>query len=1070
MMMMAYCFSEYLPIVGIVHITDRHGDIVDEIPMSTASPILGLEWDKDGENLAILQEGNGIVPLWNLPKKSLSPVETSLRDPTFLCWSKTGPQLAIGTAKGSLLIYHKGRKQKIPLVGKHSKAINCGTWSMKGNKLVLGSEDRTITISNENGDTLLHTEMKLVPVQANFVSSTKLFYGGTASSSAQLQLLEENDNVVSVNLSGRSLYLYNILNDKDDPLELIFERKYGDIISHSWVSDELLLVGFSEGYLAAQSVAPHEIGREKFCTRFHKSRMTTVAYNPHMQRAAAAGDDGVIIVDTRDFTEVKADFISTYDLEEGRVTSLAWSPDGQILTIGTSAGNVYNFLAKMAVLYAHCRSNVAYLSSLREIAIVDTVKRGRPIDVTVELEPSLLALGPKHVAAGMNQLVYYHSIADSSSSEGSSSSFVQKKEYVGKVFEVQLNSKYAAVLTDTKAMLHSIEPSSSNESRTFPSREEGSFSKVTCIALTEDFLFYGTEAGSVEVFSLSEWELLSGAELRLNKPIKKLYPNLNGTRVVVVDSSTQSFLFNPVTGGGVNQSIAQFEDAPSSVQTVIWDQDEKNVIMMFDGKCVHTFIYIQNSIKGTLLTKLGPVVISSEGEISLTPDKIELNPGNVPILSTGGMLTCQTVAGSLSSILHPFFLELDPPSRSKQQSRSRDDELSTKKDKKLLANKFCQAIALLKLNAAWEVALELDRRQFWLALSHRAMELMNIELASRVFRQLGDAGMVMALQECMYVEDRNLLAGHIQLLFGNYTAAQEFFLNSSRPTVALDMRRDLLQWDKALTLSQVLSPPQVPDICIRYGQQLEFRDDADSALKMFEDALAAQDEHGVGTCPQALVPVAMMGVARCTLRLGNIRQGIRLANELDDKQLFIDCAGILEGIKQYSDAASMFLKGQQYERAAELYIKHLIKADNTRISEAAVIMAKVTNDNLNSSFAKVCIAAKRFDDALKAYQRANDIDKVRRLQRHATTATITIYHLSSLSAAISQSILIMPLLMSLPSGGRAEAKTHGPSAASLRSSEGVRIISRRAVRGGLLSGDQRLQRSYRVPSAGQQVG
>lgn len=53
---------------------------------------------------------------------------------------------------------------------------------------------------------------------------------------------------------------------------------------------------------------------------------------------------------------------------------------------------------------------------------------------------------------------------------------------------------------------------------------------------------------------------------------------------------------------------------------------------------------------------------------------------------------------------------------------------------------------LLKLEAAWEVALELDRRQFWLALSGKAMEMMNIELAMRVYRQLGDAGMVMALQ------------------------------------------------------------------------------------------------------------------------------------------------------------------------------------------------------------------------------------------------------------------------------------------------------------------------------------
>ena len=38
------------------------------------------------------------------------------------------------------------------------------------------------------------------------------------------------------------------------------------------------------------------------------------------------------------------------------------------------------------------------------------------------------------------------------------------------------------------------------------------------------------------------------------------------------------------------------------------------------------------------------------------------------------------------------------------------------------------------------------------------------------------------------------------------------------------------------------------------------------------------------------------------------RQGIRLANEIDDKQLFIDSGDILEQQKQYSEAASMFIK------------------------------------------------------------------------------------------------------------------------------------------------------------------
>jgi WD repeat-containing protein 19 len=442
--------------------------------------------------------------------------------------------------------------------------------------------------------------------------------------------------------------------------------------------------------------------------------------------------------------------------------------------------------------------------------------------------------------------------------------------------------------------------------------------------------------------------------------------------VVVVDAANQSFLFNPVTGGGVNQSITQFDQAPTNIVSVMWDFEEKNVIMFCDGRYIHSFIYVPVSIKGALVIKLGPVVVSNTGEVNLTPDKIELNPGNVPILSSAGVLTCQTVAGSPSSIVHPFFRDLED---AKASPNSRPDE-GRSKDKKFLVNKFCQALALLKLSAAWEVALELDKRQFWLALSGKAMELMNIELACRVYRQLGDAGMVMALQECRNIEDKNLLAGQISLLFCDYQRAQDLFLVSSRPSAALDMRRDLLQWDQALALAQVLSAPQIPDICVQYGQQLEFRDDSTAALKMFEDALNAQDAEGHSICPEALVPQGMMGVARCNLRLGNIRQGIRLANELDDKQLFVDCGSILEQQKQYSEAASMYMKGLQYEKAALIYTKYLIKNDKARISEAAVIMEKVDNDNLNSAFAKACAAAGRFEDALRAYERAKDIDKV----------------------------------------------------------------------------------------------
>jgi WD repeat-containing protein 19 len=1008
--------------------------------MQTQAPILSLQWDKDGEYLAILQEGNGVVPLWSLSNRRVVPLETNLRDPTFLSWSKTGPQLAIGTAKGSLLIYNKTRKQKIPVVGKHSKMITCGSWSKTGNKLVLGSDDRTLTISNENGDTLLHTEIKHVPLETHFTYN---------KSSAALKGTND-DNVVSANLNGKSLLLYNIMDDKEDPMELTFAAgdngrgcKYGDVVSHHWFEEGLLLVGFSGGYLLSVSTNAHDLGEEKYARRFHPHNLSSFAYNPQLQRAATAGDDGVRVIDTRDFTESKGDFIATEDLENGRVSSLAWSPDGQILTIGTASGNVYNFLAKMAVLYASYRTSVAYLSSLREVAVVDTVRRGRPIDVTVKLEPSLLALGSNHVAAGMNNRVYYHRLSDTHQDAQP----INEQEYVGVVKEVQMNGTFAAILTDSKAMLHPIEnsPTAQSQTRTFPSREEGSFAKVTCIALTDDFLYYGTEAGTVEVFFLSEWTLLSGAELRLDNPIKRLYPNSSGTRVVVVDSANQCFLFNPVTGGGVNQSITHFEQAPTNVVSVMWDHEEKNVIMFYDGKYIHSFIYVPVSIKGSMVIKLGPVVVSSGGEVNLTPDKIELNPGNIPILSNAGALTCQTVAGSPSSIVHPFFrdiAETSNPRGANGSSRNRNGEGDGRKDKKFLVNKFCQALALLKLSAAWEVALELDKRQFWLALSGKAMELMNVELACRVYRQLGDAGMVMALQDCLNIEDKNLLAGQISLLFCDYQRAQELFLASSRPSAALDMRRDLLQWDQALALAQVLSAPQVPEICIQYGQQLEFRDDSAGALRMFEDAISAHDSEGHNLCPEHLVSLAMMGIARCNLRQGNIPRGIRLANELDDKQLFVDCGGILEGQKQYSEAASMYLKGLQYEKAALIYTKYLIKNDAGRISEAAVIMQKVDNDNLNSAFAKACVAAKRYEDALRAFERAKDVDKVR-----GSSRCLLLMRLLCRCCCCSATMRTFPFLIRghqqrcnlfsdthttfFCTGGGAEAAFPRPSAASL---------------------------------------
>lgn len=60
------------------------------------------------------------------------------------------------------------------------------------------------------------------------------------------------------------------------------------------------------------------------------------------------------------------------------------------------------------------------------------------------------------------------------------------------------------------------------------------------------------------------------------------------------------------------------------------------------------------------------------------------------------------------------------------------------------------------------------------------------------------------------------------MFLNDYDRAQQWFLSSNYPKAALEMRRDLLQWDQALLLSKKIAPDQIPYLSREYAQQLEF--------------------------------------------------------------------------------------------------------------------------------------------------------------------------------------------------------------------------------------------------------
>jgi hypothetical protein len=79
-----------------------------------------------------------------------------------------------------------------------------------------------------------------------------------------------------------------------------------------------------------------------FCVSLPAS-LVDMVYNQQLNRLATCGDDGVHIVDMADWKELKSEH-KEFTREEGDAERMEWTKDGQILSVATSGGYVFNFL------------------------------------------------------------------------------------------------------------------------------------------------------------------------------------------------------------------------------------------------------------------------------------------------------------------------------------------------------------------------------------------------------------------------------------------------------------------------------------------------------------------------------------------------------------------------------------------------------------------------------------------------------------------------------------------------------------------------------------------------------
>ncbi|KAL7856198.1 hypothetical protein AOLI_G00198020 [Acnodon oligacanthus] len=908
--------GNYLAVAGpdtSVKIFDRHGQKMNEL--SLPGRCVSLDWDKDGDTLAVIAEKSSSIHLWDANVNRTSQLDSGMRDQlSFLLWSKTGPLLAVGTSKGNLLIYNQQTSRKIPVLGKHTKRITCGCWSSQ-NLLALGSEDRNITVSNHEGDTIRQTSVRADPADIQFsVMKTD-------------ERSSPGESTVSVAVGKKTLFLFN-LNDPDNPIELAFQQRYGNIISYRWYGDGYIMIGFSHGYFVVISTHIREIGQELFQAHNHKDSLTSIAISQALNKAASCGDNCVKIHDLTDLKEMDA--IVTLEEETKGLDQICWTDDGQLLAISSQQGSLHVYLTKLPILGDSCGTRIAYLTSLLEVTVANQVEGDPTVAVAVEVEPNFIAVGPYHLAVGMNNRAWFYALGNSGVER------LKDTEYLGTVASLCLNCDYAAALFEGKVQLHVIEDEDQEveedrQTKLFPEPDQKY--RILSHALTTEFLFFGTDTGLIQCFYIEDWQSVN--EYRHPVGVRKVFPDPNGTRLVFIDDKSDGFLYCPV-----DDSLFEIPDFSPMITGVLWENwvNDKSVFVAFDEDKVYTYTFHKDTIQGSKVILVGST---------------KLPFSHKPLLLYNGELMCQTQSGKTSSVVlstHSFL-----------------SHTHTDSSKEQLQSQLQQAIKLKRFSEAWSVCKALGNTEAWAELGRACLHHMEVELAIRVYRNMGNVGMVLSLEDIKGIEDQNLLAGHLAMFLNDYNQAQDLYLASSYPMAALEMRRDLQHWDSALQLAKRLHPEEIPFISKEYAIQLEFVGDYTNALAHYEKGITGDNKF------QEHDESCLAGVARMSIRMGDIRRGANQAIKHPSRTLKKECGAILESMKQYSEAAQLYEKGQYYDKAASVYIRC------KNWAKVGELLPNVSSPKIHLQYAKAKEADGKYKEAAMAYESARDWDSVIRI-------------------------------------------------------------------------------------------
>ena len=134
------------------------------------------------------------------------------------------------------------------------------------------------------------------------------------------------------------------------PIELAFQRRYGDVKKFAWYGDGYILIMFSEGFVVALSTHSREISEELKQLQVRERDIQDVLICEQSQKFALLCASDVKIGMLNSWRALESYSLSSTSEDRGKGSSFSWTEDGKLMTISTTKGYAVTFLVEMNLL------------------------------------------------------------------------------------------------------------------------------------------------------------------------------------------------------------------------------------------------------------------------------------------------------------------------------------------------------------------------------------------------------------------------------------------------------------------------------------------------------------------------------------------------------------------------------------------------------------------------------------------------------------------------------------------------------------------------------------------------